>query len=54
MRSILHLGVISTVIALAFGQLDNNEPTHIIKFKNSVSRLAGNMIISYTCHHHHD
>jgi hypothetical protein len=40
--SILRLGVISAVISLAFGQLvDNNEPTHIIKFKTSVTRTAG-------------
>lgn len=43
MRSILQFGIISTVISLAFGQLENNEPTHIIKFKTSVNRAAGNL-----------
>jgi hypothetical protein len=41
MRSVLQLGIISAVIGLAFGQLDESEPTHIIKFKTSVSRTAG-------------
>lgn len=41
MRSLLQLSVISAVIGLALGQLDENEPTHIIKFKTSVSRAVG-------------
>jgi hypothetical protein len=44
MRTILGLGVISAIISLAFGQLDNNDPTHIIKFKNSVNHTAGTII----------
>jgi hypothetical protein len=41
MRSVLQLGIIATIAGLVFGQLDENEPTHIIKFKTSVSRTAG-------------
>lgn len=43
MRSVLRLGVIAAVISLVFGQLneDNNEATHIIKFKNALDYTAG-------------
>lgn len=41
MRLLFQLGIISAVISLTFGQIDENEPTHIIKFKTSVSRTAG-------------
>lgn len=41
MRLLFQLGIISAVISLTFGQIDENEPTHIIKFKTSVSKAAG-------------
>lgn len=41
LNSIIRLSVISVVISLVFGQLDNIDPTHIIKFKTSVTRNAG-------------
>ena len=41
MRLLFQLGIISAVISLTFGQIDEYEPTHIIKFKTSVSRTAG-------------
>ncbi|KAI8647610.1 peptidase S8/S53 domain-containing protein, partial [Parasitella parasitica] len=40
MRLLFQLGIISAVITLTFGQIEENEPTHIIKFKTSVSRTA--------------
>ncbi|GAA5810430.1 hypothetical protein MFLAVUS_003851 [Mucor flavus] len=45
LNSIIRLSVISVVISLVFGQLDNIDPTHIIKFKTSVTRNAANNIL---------
>lgn len=47
MYTILRLGTISAMIALAFGQLENNDPTHIIKFKTSVNRTAGTTLFFF-------